>query len=61
MSKTRLAYFACSSRPVVAIPGLGQATGGIHWHMNIANKFTYFATDDQRQVIPWVTDGRRER
>ncbi len=22
--------------------------------MNIANKFTYFATDDQRQVIPWV-------
>ncbi len=35
-------------------PGLGQATGGIHWHMNIANKFTYFASDDQRQVIPWV-------
>src|SRR5271166_4424850 len=35
-------------------PGLGQSTGGIHWHMNISNKFSYFATDDQRQVIPWV-------
>src|SRR5664279_2028036 len=35
-------------------PGLGQSTGGIHWHMNIANKFTYFASDDERQVIPWV-------
>ncbi|HLH07638.1 MAG TPA: NapC/NirT family cytochrome c [Terriglobales bacterium] len=27
---------------------------GIHWHMNIANKITYIATDQQRQVIPWV-------
>src|SRR6516162_9152649 len=35
-------------------PSLGQGTGGIHWHMNIANKMTYFATDEQRQVIPWV-------
>ena len=35
-------------------PSLGQAGGGIHWHMNIANKVTYFATDEQRQVIPWV-------
>ena len=35
-------------------PALGQAGGGIHWHMNIANKITYFATDEQRQVIPWV-------
>jgi len=35
-------------------PSLGQSTGGIHWHMNINNKFSYFATDDQRQVIPWV-------
>jgi hypothetical protein len=33
--------------------------GGIHWHMNIANKIEYVATDKQRQVIPWVrmTDG----
>jgi nitrate/TMAO reductase-like tetraheme cytochrome c subunit len=35
-------------------PSTGQGTGGIHWHMNISNKMTYFATDEQRQVIPWV-------
>ncbi len=35
-------------------PSLGQGAGGIHWHMNIANKISYFATDEQRQVIPWV-------
>ncbi len=35
-------------------PSLGQAGEGIHWHMNIANKITYFATDEQRQMIPWV-------
>ena len=27
---------------------------GIHWHMNIANEITYVASDEQRQVIPWV-------
>ena len=27
---------------------------GIHWHMNIANRITYIATDAQHQVIPWV-------
>ncbi len=31
----------------------GQITG-IHWHMNIANEINYIATDDRRQVIPWV-------
>jgi nitrate/TMAO reductase-like tetraheme cytochrome c subunit len=35
-------------------PSLGQTGGGIHWHMNIANKITYFSTDEQRQTIPWV-------
>lgn len=30
------------------------AIGGIHWHMNVANKIEYFASDDQRQAIPWV-------
>ena len=35
-------------------PSLGQAGEGIHWHMNISNKITYFASDEQRQVIPWV-------
>jgi NapC/NirT cytochrome c family, N-terminal region len=28
--------------------------GGIHWHMLISNKIEYFASDRQRQVIPWV-------
>jgi hypothetical protein len=32
---------------------LGIATG-IHWHMNLANEIEYIATDDKRQVIPWV-------
>lgn len=27
---------------------------GIHWHMNVANEVDYIATDDKRQVIPWV-------
>lgn len=35
-------------------PSFGMGTGGIHWHMNISNKMTYFSTDEQRQVIPWV-------
>src|SRR5271167_3928220 len=35
-------------------PLLGQAGGGIHWHMNIANKITYIPADEQREVIPWV-------
>jgi len=35
-------------------PSLGPSGEGIHWHMNIANKITYFASDEQRQVIPWV-------
>ena len=29
--------------------------------MNIANKITYFATDEQRQVIPWVRMEDAER
>src|SRR5437870_3386132 len=28
--------------------------GGIHWHMNLANKVEYIATDPMRQKIPWV-------
>lgn len=27
---------------------------GIHYHMNIANKIWYVATDEKRLVIPWV-------
>ncbi len=29
-------------------------TEGIHWHMNIANRLQYIATDKERQHIPWV-------
>ena len=32
---------------------LGMAQS-IHWHMNVANEVEYIATDDKRQVIPWV-------
>jgi hypothetical protein len=32
---------------------LGIASG-IHWHMNVANEIEYVATDDKRQVIPYV-------
>jgi hypothetical protein len=28
--------------------------GGIHWHMNVANKVEYVANDGLRQDIPWV-------
>jgi len=35
-------------------PALGPAGGGIHWHMNIANKIEYYASDEKRQNIPWV-------
>lgn len=28
--------------------------GGIHWHMNVANKVEYYATDETRQKIPYV-------
>jgi len=34
--------------------GPGEPKGGIHWHMSVANKVEYIATDPQRQVIPWV-------
>jgi hypothetical protein len=27
---------------------------GIHWHMNVGNEVEYIATDDKRDVIPWV-------
>jgi nitrate/TMAO reductase-like tetraheme cytochrome c subunit len=28
--------------------------GGIHWHMNVANKIEYIAKDEKRMEIPWV-------
>lgn len=44
-------------RMLINTGGGDPATGapeGIHWHMNIANEITYIATDEQRQVIPYV-------
>jgi len=32
----------------------GGFFGGIHWHMNVANKVEYYASDPQRQAIPWI-------
>ena len=34
-------------------PQTGRASG-IHWHMNLANEITYVASDEHRQVIPWI-------
>ena len=28
--------------------------GGIHWHMNLANKIEYVSPDDTRSTIPWI-------
>jgi NapC/NirT cytochrome c family, N-terminal region len=44
-------------RMLINVGGGSPTTGlvtGIHWHMNIANEVTYIATDEHRQVIPWV-------
>ncbi len=30
------------------------APSGIHWHMNIKNDISYIASDERREVIPWV-------
>jgi hypothetical protein len=34
-------------------PNVG-ATEGIHWHMNISKEISYAASDERREVIPWV-------
>ncbi len=44
-------------RMLINIGGAEPMNGmpsGIHWHMNIANRITFIASDAQRQVIPWV-------
>jgi hypothetical protein len=42
-------------------PSTGESEG-IHWHMNISNKITYLAADEQRQTVVYVrtedTQGR---
>jgi hypothetical protein len=42
---------------VVHVGGGSERLGiarGIHWHMNVANEIDYIATDEKRQVIPFV-------
>jgi len=42
---------------IIKTGGGDPATGapeGIHWHMNIGNKIEYVATDEKRQVIPYI-------
>jgi nitrate/TMAO reductase-like tetraheme cytochrome c subunit len=44
-------------RLLIKTGGGDPATGepeGIHWHMNISNEIRYVATDEQRQIIPYV-------
>jgi nitrate/TMAO reductase-like tetraheme cytochrome c subunit len=44
-------------RMLINVGGGDPATGapeGIHWHMNIDNEITYIASDEKRQVIPYV-------
>jgi hypothetical protein len=45
------------TRMLINVGGGSPTSGvvaGIHWHMNIANRIDYIATDDHRQIIPWV-------
>lgn len=44
-------------RLLVHVGGGSAATGpvgGIHWHMLVSNKVEYYASDPQRQTIPWI-------
>jgi nitrate/TMAO reductase-like tetraheme cytochrome c subunit len=46
-----------SVRMILKVGGGDPETGpvgGIHWHMNLANKVEYIHTDERRQAIPWV-------
>ncbi len=31
-----------------------QSTKGIHWHIGLDHRMEYYATDEDRQVIPWI-------
>jgi NapC/NirT cytochrome c family protein len=45
------------TRLMVHVGGGSERLGiasGIHWHMNVANRIEYVATDEKRQTIPWV-------
>lgn len=45
------------TRMLFSVGGGNPETGpvaGIHWHMNLNNEISYIATDQHRQVIPWI-------
>lgn len=51
------------TRMLISVGGGDPNTGpvaGIHWHMNLSNEITYVATDNKRQVIPWIRVKDRE-
>lgn len=39
---------------LMKIGGGSEATGGIHWHMNIKNKVEYYASDYRRDTILYI-------
>ncbi|HEY0765144.1 MAG TPA: NapC/NirT family cytochrome c [Pyrinomonadaceae bacterium] len=44
-------------RMLISVGGGDPASGsvaGIHWHMNLRNEITFIASDEKRQVIPWI-------
>lgn len=50
-------------RMLINVGGGSPETGvvaGIHWHMNIQNEITFIASDERRQVIPWIRVKDRE-
>jgi hypothetical protein len=45
------------TRMLINVGGGSTKTGvvaGIHWHMNLDNEVTFIASDERRQVIPWI-------
>ena len=44
-------------RMLINVGGGDPSSGpvaGIHWHMNLGNEITFIASDNRRQVIPWI-------
>lgn len=52
--ETNTAYSVRLSLNVGGADPTHGPVGGIHWHVSQDNKIEYIATDDRRQVIPWV-------
>lgn len=45
------------TRMLINVGGGDPSSGpvaGIHWHMSLANEISFIASDEQRQVIPWI-------